>query len=177
MRAQREPEEQASAAPRGPPGGKGVPMFPGGVPKPGGKPTPPLAAAPKKAAPPPVPKPKPKPANGAAGQARAIYTYTAQRSDELSFNEGDTITVLAKNPDGWWEGECGGSRGVFPGNYVEEAGKKQVRSQWAYTAQRPDELSFGEGVLITVLEEKGNWHRGEYNGHSGLYPANYVVPI
>ena len=182
MRQTREPAatEETPAPPRAAPA-KGIPMFPGGVPKPGGKPTPPSAAAstpvqaaPKKSAP-PVPKSKAKAAAGS--QARAVYTYAAQREDELSFNEGDVITVVAKNADGWWEGELHGARGVFPGNYVEETPRgKQVKSQWAYTAQRADELSFNEGDIIIVLEEKGNWHRGECNGKSGLFPAHYVVP-
>lgn len=113
----------------------------------------------------------------AVNAARALYSYTAQRDDELSFSEGDLVAVLAKNEDGWWEGEANGARGVFPGNYVEETSRQRVRAQWAYTAQRSDELSFSEGDIITVLEEKGNWHRGECNGRAGLFPANYVVPV
>lgn len=180
----RNAREEEAPAPARPPPAKGVPMFPGGIPKPGGKPTPPAvqASAPppqlKKAAPPPVPKPKPKaPAPGGGSKARAQFAYQATRDDELSFNEGDLITVFAKNADGWWEGEAHGYRGVFPGNYVVEEAQKRVKAQWAYTAQRADELSFAENQIIVVLEEKGNWHRGEYNGKTGLYPANYVTAI
>lgn len=120
-------------------------------------------------------KPKPTPISGTS--ARALFQYVAQREDELSFNEGDLIVVIGKNADGWWEGEKNGVRGVFPGNYVEEIARTRVKAQWAYSAQRPDELSLNEGDVITVLEERGNWHRGECGGRTGLFPANYVVPI
>eukprot|EP00761_Pharyngomonas_kirbyi_P002838 gb/GECH01002842.1/.p1 GENE.gb/GECH01002842.1/~~gb/GECH01002842.1/.p1 ORF type:complete len:488 (+),score=165.52 gb/GECH01002842.1/:1-1464(+) len=49
----------------------------------------------------------------------AIYGYSANEEGELTFAEGDTITVLAKNPDGWWEGECNGQRGIFPSNFSD----------------------------------------------------------
>ena len=49
----------------------------------------------------------------------AIYDYSADKDDELSFTEGATIYVLKKNDDGWWEGVMNGVTGLFPGNYVE----------------------------------------------------------
>ena len=49
----------------------------------------------------------------------AIYDYSADKDDELTFNEGSTIYVLKKNDDGWWEGVMDGVTGLFPGNYVE----------------------------------------------------------
>jgi len=49
----------------------------------------------------------------------AIYDYSADKEDELSFTEGKTIYVLKKNDDGWWEGVMDGITGLFPGNYVE----------------------------------------------------------
>ena len=49
----------------------------------------------------------------------AIYDYSADKDDELSFQEGATIYVLKKNDDGWWEGVMDGITGLFPGNYVE----------------------------------------------------------
>jgi len=49
----------------------------------------------------------------------AIYDYNADKEDELTFQEGQTIYVLKKNDDGWWEGVMDGITGLFPGNYVE----------------------------------------------------------
>ncbi|EMD42812.1 BAR/SH3 domain containing protein [Entamoeba histolytica HM-1:IMSS-B] len=47
----------------------------------------------------------------------ALYDYTAVDAGELSFKEGDVITVLEKSGD-WWSGELNGVKGIFPSNYV-----------------------------------------------------------
>uniref|UniRef100_A0A671KZJ2 Abl interactor 2-like n=1 Tax=Sinocyclocheilus anshuiensis TaxID=1608454 RepID=A0A671KZJ2_9TELE len=49
----------------------------------------------------------------------AIYDYTQDKEDELSFQEGAIIYVIKKNDDGWFEGVMSGTTGLFPGNYVE----------------------------------------------------------
>ncbi|XP_011639535.1 intersectin-1 isoform X5 [Pogonomyrmex barbatus] len=48
----------------------------------------------------------------------ALYPYQAQNEDELSFEKGDVISVLAKEEASWWRGELNGVSGVFPSNYV-----------------------------------------------------------
>ncbi|XP_045140745.1 F-BAR and double SH3 domains protein 1 [Echinops telfairi] len=56
--------------------------------------------------------------------ARALYTYTAQSTEELSFPEGALIRLLPRAQDGvddgFWRGEFGGHVGVFPSLLVEE---------------------------------------------------------
>ncbi|XP_069504230.1 abl interactor 1 isoform X7 [Ambystoma mexicanum] len=49
----------------------------------------------------------------------AIYDYSKDKDDELSFREGSIIYVIKKNDDGWYEGVSNGVTGLFPGNYVE----------------------------------------------------------
>ncbi|KAM8823562.1 abl interactor 1a isoform 8-T8 [Spinachia spinachia] len=49
----------------------------------------------------------------------AIYDYSRDKDDELSFMEGAIIYVIKKNDDGWYEGVSGSVTGLFPGNYVE----------------------------------------------------------
>ncbi|XP_073437863.1 abl interactor 1 isoform X8 [Dendrobates tinctorius] len=49
----------------------------------------------------------------------AIYDYSKDKEDELSFMEGSIIYVIKKNDDGWYEGVSNGVTGLFPGNYVE----------------------------------------------------------
>uniref|UniRef100_A0A8C1LCK8 Abl-interactor 1b n=2 Tax=Cyprinus carpio TaxID=7962 RepID=A0A8C1LCK8_CYPCA len=49
----------------------------------------------------------------------AIYDYTKDKDDELSFMEGAIIYIIKKNDDGWFEGVSNGVTGLFPGNYVE----------------------------------------------------------
>ena len=50
----------------------------------------------------------------------ALYDYTKDKEDELTFSTGAIIYVIKKNDDGWYEGSCGSETGLFPGNYVEQ---------------------------------------------------------
>ena len=54
---------------------------------------------------------------------RAIYEYTAQYDEELSFPEGAIIELTRMDDnnvdDGWWEGRYNGKVGVFPSVVVE----------------------------------------------------------
>jgi len=55
------------------------------------------------------------------GQARALYDYEGESANDLSFREGDIISIIDKSdPSGWWEGELNGATGFFPSNFVEE---------------------------------------------------------
>uniref|UniRef100_G3TUH7 F-BAR and double SH3 domains protein 1 n=1 Tax=Loxodonta africana TaxID=9785 RepID=G3TUH7_LOXAF len=60
----------------------------------------------------------------AAFLARALYSYTGQSAEELSFPEGALIRLLPRAQDGvddgFWRGEFGGHVGVFPSLLVEE---------------------------------------------------------
>jgi len=42
------------------------------------------------------------------------------RPVELSFSAGDVLTVTKKDPNGWWEAEFNGKKGVIPSNYVQD---------------------------------------------------------
>ena len=72
-------------------------------------------------------------------QCKALYAYGGENEGDLSFEEGDIITVVDQsNPEGWWvtnsintafhmfsndvqrwEGELNGHRGLFPSNFVQ----------------------------------------------------------
>jgi len=66
----------------------------------------------------PQPTP-PRPAAAAgAKRAKALYAFSAQSADELSFNEGDLLTVVSQSGD-WWTAELSGKRGLIPANYVQ----------------------------------------------------------
>lgn len=53
------------------------------------------------------------------GQAKAKYHFKAESNSELSFNKGDTITLLRQIDDNWFEGKIANRRGIFPISYVE----------------------------------------------------------
>ncbi|XP_060070688.1 osteoclast-stimulating factor 1-like [Ylistrum balloti] len=63
--------------------------------------------------PPPIPKP------GSVKVVRALYRYTAQQADELSFDEGDTLYIMDQSNPDWWKGKCDSVEGLIPSNYVE----------------------------------------------------------
>ena len=60
--------------------------------------------------------------SAATEEVRALFPYAGQQDDELAFEEGDVITVTAKNGE-WWTGELRGKEGVFPANFVEPVAK------------------------------------------------------
>ena len=49
----------------------------------------------------------------------AIYDFEAGNPDELSFHQGNIITVLENSSSDWWQGELNGVIGYFPMAYVE----------------------------------------------------------
>ncbi|XP_041120935.1 ABI gene family member 3-like isoform X2 [Polyodon spathula] len=51
----------------------------------------------------------------------ALYAYSTNKADELSFEAGEIIFVTRKNADGWYEGVLNGVEGFFPENYVGPA--------------------------------------------------------
>ncbi len=71
--------------------------------------------------PPTVVKPleEPKPQQQEREKLEALFDYDAEEADELTFAAGDLISVINKNDNGWWEGEVGGRRGLFPVNFTK----------------------------------------------------------
>jgi hypothetical protein len=47
--------------------------------------------------------------------AKALFEYSAQTDEELSFVEGDVIEIVARDASGWWTGKLRGKQGYFPG--------------------------------------------------------------
>lgn len=52
-------------------------------------------------------------------QRKAVYDFAGDNLDELSFRTGEVITVIEEVDEGWWLGEIGDRRGIFPVNYTE----------------------------------------------------------
>ena len=50
-------------------------------------------------------------------ECTALYTYSGESGD-LSFQEGDVISITKSDGD-WWEGTLNGRKGIFPANYVK----------------------------------------------------------
>ncbi|PLW14947.1 hypothetical protein PCANC_07940 [Puccinia coronata f. sp. avenae] len=71
---------------------------------------------------PPPPPPLAHTSSPQSKQARALWAYRGSAADDLSFEKGDIIVILAEeNPD-WWRGQVLNSQqsgGLFPSNHVE----------------------------------------------------------
>ncbi|XP_063218277.1 intersectin-1 isoform X2 [Bacillus rossius redtenbacheri] len=76
------------------------------------------AGAAREGQPSPMPQPQQQPQQDSAEKVVALYPYTAQNEDELTFEKDDVITLLGKDEPSWWRGELRGVSGLFPSNYV-----------------------------------------------------------
>ncbi|XP_054622418.1 neutrophil cytosol factor 2 isoform X2 [Dunckerocampus dactyliophorus] len=50
----------------------------------------------------------------------ALHSYESSNPEDLSFTQGDRITLICKVNQDWLEGHCNGSTGIFPAAFVEE---------------------------------------------------------
>lgn len=59
-----------------------------------------------------------------------------------------------------------------PENYLEK-----VVAIYSYQQDKDDELTFDEGAVIYVIKKNDDgWWEGVMDGHTGLFPGNYVEP-
>jgi hypothetical protein len=144
------------------------------------------------------PPPPPLPGAGDADEELfnrvvALYDYSGADQHELSFAQGDVITVLEENASGWWLGLILERKGYFPSNYCEPIAKKArtlfdianevpvtdvraFRAAYKYVAMEPGEVSFSPGDDVTVEQKNGDWWVGTVNGVTGRFPAIMVEP-
>uniref|UniRef100_A0A3Q3XHJ9 Osteoclast-stimulating factor 1 n=1 Tax=Mola mola TaxID=94237 RepID=A0A3Q3XHJ9_MOLML len=53
-----------------------------------------------------------------------------------------------------------------------------VKALYDFTAEEDDELGFRAGDVIEVLDRSdASWWKGRLRGNSGLFPANYTMPL
>jgi len=58
------------------------------------------------------------PAAGPVVKAKGMYDYQATNENELSFGEGDLLTISEQDDSGWWFAELKGKTGFVPSNYL-----------------------------------------------------------
>ncbi|XP_068951860.1 sorbin and SH3 domain-containing protein 2 isoform X5 [Petaurus breviceps papuanus] len=130
--------------------------------------------------------------------ARAVYDFKAQTSKELSFKKGDTVYILRKIDQNWYEGEHHGRIGIFPISYVEklippekaqparppppaqlgEIG--EAIAKYNFNADTNVELSLRKGDRVILLKRVDqNWYEGKIPGtnRQGIFPVSYVEVI
>uniref|UniRef100_A0A8C7F1R6 Neutrophil cytosolic factor 2 n=1 Tax=Oncorhynchus kisutch TaxID=8019 RepID=A0A8C7F1R6_ONCKI len=57
-------------------------------------------------------------------QLMALHSYESSTPEDLEFHQGDTILLLSKVNEDWFEGQCNGKIGIFPASFVEEVPMK-----------------------------------------------------
>lgn len=125
---------------------------------------------------------------------KVLFEYEAEQEDELNLKVGDIVKNVDVQNGGWWEGEIGGKRGVFPENFVEliksdenkappptaaaAESKKQAKVTFQYEPEQDDELALEVGEIVEVLEDDDEgWWKGSLNGKIGMFPSNFVEKI
>lgn len=48
-------------------------------------------------------------------------------------------------------------------------------ASYDFAGTEPGDLSFSAGDVITVSDTEGEWWKGQLNGATGIFPANYVT--
>nr|XP_020657964.1 sorbin and SH3 domain-containing protein 2 isoform X11 [Pogona vitticeps] len=130
--------------------------------------------------------------------ARAIYDFKAQTAKELSFKKGDTVYILRKVDQNWYEGEHYGRVGIFPISYVEKltppekaqparppppahiAEIGEAVAKYNFNADTNVELSVRKGDRVILLRRVDqNWYEGKLPGtnRQGIFPVSYVEVI
>ncbi|KAM7387392.1 hypothetical protein PAMA_009828 [Pampus argenteus] len=60
----------------------------------------------------------------------------------------------------------------------QRASTMQVKALYDFIAEEDDELGFGAGDIIEVLDHSDqSWWTGRLRGKSGLFPANYTIQL
>ncbi|XP_070316159.1 sorbin and SH3 domain-containing protein 2 isoform X31 [Odocoileus virginianus] len=130
--------------------------------------------------------------------AKAVYDFKAQTSKELSFKKGDTVYILRKIDQNWYEGEHHGRVGIFPISYVEKLTPPEKAqparppppaqpgeigeavAKYNFSADTNVELSLRKGDRIILLKRVDqNWYEGKIPGtnRQGIFPVSYVEVV
>ncbi|XP_075054940.1 SH3 domain-containing protein 19 isoform X2 [Mixophyes fleayi] len=116
----------------------------------------------------------------------ALYDFTAEAEDDLSFRKGDKILIVERLDLEWYKGRLNGREGILPTAFVQHCsgltarpspgGKPgMARALYDFCGENGDELSFKAGDLISALESVDNeWMSGELHGRTGIFPKNFV---
>nr|KAF6428502.1 sorbin and SH3 domain containing 2 [Rousettus aegyptiacus] len=130
--------------------------------------------------------------------AKAVYDFKAQTSKELSFKKGDTVYILRKIDQNWYEGEHHGRVGIFPISYVEKLMPPEKAqparppppaqpgeigeaiAKYNFNADTNVELSLRKGDRVILLKRVDqNWYEGKIPGtnRQGIFPVSYVEVV
>ncbi|KAJ3614404.1 hypothetical protein NHX12_017978 [Muraenolepis orangiensis] len=140
-------------------------------------------------------KKKKPPAMVSGPRCVARFDFEGEQDDELTFSEGDVISLIEYVGDDWAKGQLKQYTGVFPLNFVEvvedlppppmqqqpqarapqPSGPEWVVALYDFNGQPGEDLSFKQGDRILVTSHLDvEWWTGRLNGREGIFPRAFV---
>ncbi|KAI8508452.1 hypothetical protein Bbelb_135510 [Branchiostoma belcheri] len=123
-------------------------------------------------------------------RCKARFDFEGESEGDLSFEEGDVISLLERVGDEWMKGELKGKAGIFPLSFVEvienlpidtvtaSSDGAVVNVLYDFEGENSDELSVKAGNKLKVLSiVSADWLLGEVDGRQGRFPASFVDHI
>ncbi|KAF0989461.1 hypothetical protein HZS_3230 [Henneguya salminicola] len=125
----------------------------------------------------------------------AVYDYTADEDNELSFEEGEKFTIIEKTDKDWWTvTNSTGITGLVPSNYVKlipESGQNTIMEMQKseplsfkecykvihdYDKDDEGELSLKKDEIVTIVatDASGWWLANNSSYEQGYVPSNYL---
>uniref|UniRef100_A0A8C2M0S0 Sorbin and SH3 domain containing 2 n=1 Tax=Cricetulus griseus TaxID=10029 RepID=A0A8C2M0S0_CRIGR len=129
---------------------------------------------------------------------KEVVKQFLKETEKLSFKKGDTVYILRKIDQNWYEGEHYGRVGIFPISYVEKLTPPEKAqparppppvqpgeigeaiAKYNFNADTNVELSLRKGDRIILLKRVDqNWYEGKIPGSNrqGIFPVSYVEVI
>ncbi|KAK9954760.1 hypothetical protein ABG768_016806 [Culter alburnus] len=114
---------------------------------------------------------------------------------ELTFSEGDVITLMEYVNEEWGRGSLNGQTGIFPLSFIQAkeetealprklalespappaGGRSRGRALYDFSPECEDELHLKAGDVVCDLEDMdAEWFVGESGGKRGIVPKNYI---
>ncbi|XDV46619.1 hypothetical protein PO909_014489 [Leuciscus waleckii] len=110
---------------------------------------------------------------------------------ELTFSEGDVITLVEYVNEEWGRGILNGRMGIFPLSFIQAKEETDVlpgkpvlespgvrsrgRALYEFSPECEDELCLKAGDIVCDLEDMdAEWFFGESGGKRGIVPKNYI---
>ncbi|XP_050041946.1 dynamin-binding protein-like [Dermacentor andersoni] len=139
--------------------------------------------------------------SGLAPYARSKFSFEAQYPNELSFQEGELVTLIRHVDDEWTEGELNGRVGLFPTEYVDiivdcadpavntaaapsnlaaseasASGACFGRALFDFPATVEGDLALTAGEVVVLLGKVNNdWYQARSrDGRVGICPTSFV---
>ncbi|KAK7909986.1 hypothetical protein WMY93_014670 [Mugilogobius chulae] len=116
--------------------------------------------------------------------AVAVFDFPGQTAEDLSFQKGALIRVLAHINTEWRRGRVEDREGLYPAAFTqptkaqpitEQHSESKAKALFDFTAENEDELTLKVGDILTHVESVDDeWILGVVGDKRGIVPKNYI---